>query len=294
MSRSPLKTLGEVFGKIPSKIDIPFALKPAPQCPFRTEVYDAFHKNSGRIKWKNNCNKASPTCSVYQGVVGPTRADECFTDPPVITCPSRFLQKNIIQDIARIAWGKEHEADFYLATEVSIGGKWQVDLALYEKNLTTNEITDFCSAEIQAIDITNNVTKYVEAFRIGADVEDDLKQPGFNWANATIKRLFTQLLFKGYMHHVWGKKLAVIIQDKTLDYIEETVTLATVPTMEKANICILPYRYEQDPDNNDQYRLELVEDRVKRMPYGSFALSTLSIKLPDVLSHQDNFFARTL
>ncbi len=93
---------------------------------------------------------------------------------------------------------------------------------------------------------------------------------------------FVQLLFKGYMHHVWGRRIAVVLQGKALDYIESTVSLATVPTLRGADIVILPYRYVDDPADPAKYLLELVPDRILRVPYASFAPATLSIDVPDV------------
>lgn len=294
MCAAPAEILGEVFGYVPASFTPPFDLEPAPACPFREEVYQAFHKPGGRNPWKRQCDKKTPSCSVYKGPIGPTVLGQAFGEDPIATCPARFLQDNVISDIAKIAWEKPGQPNFSVASEVSLGGKWQVDLALYESDPTSGDVTDFCSVEIQAIDITNSISQHIKAFSTNQPLPGNVKDPGFNWANATIKRLFTQLLFKGYMHHVWGKKIAVVIQDRALDYIERTVTLATVPSMDKADICILPYKYTFDPAHPNQYRLQLAENRVLRIPYGSFALSTLSIELPDLVAHQNNFVAKTL
>jgi len=284
----PTKVLGELLGRSPGLTQHPVTIGSTEPCPFRTALHAQHHDSAAKKTWTSNCVKKSSVCSVYAGATGPAKSGLRQTSGLVCTCPSRFYEPHIIDEIAQHAWGKPPGTRFSVATEVSLGGKWYVDMALFTRDGSGN-VRDFCSVEVQAIDITNSVKKHVDAFVAQGRVAPAIKDPGLNWANATIKRLFTQLLFKGYMHHVWGKKMAVVIQDKTLEYIEDTVTLATVPAMEKADICILPYRYREDSANSAAYTLELVENSVRRVPYGSFALSTLSIQLPDIDQHMQGF-----
>ena len=68
-----------------------------------------------------------------------------------------------------------------------------------------DEIGQFLSVELQAMDITGTVMDAYQALRAG-EIMERKKPYGLNWSNV-YKRYITQLIRKGYFHHHWGTKI---------------------------------------------------------------------------------------
>lgn len=273
---NPEQAIGEVLGLAATHAR-GMAIAPNATCPFASELYDSCCRArvSERLR---QCSKRSRVCAIYEGTSGPERPGQLSIERLISICPSRLVERHVIDDVVDVVWGRRGFRDYSLATEVRLGQHWNVDFVLAELEDTT--VRDFVSIEVQAIDTTGDFKPFLRSLLANEPTVARPKSYGLNWANATIKRLFTQLLFKGYMHHVWRRRIAVVIQDTTLDYIERVVPLSTVPTLQHADIVLMPYKYVHN--NASSYGLELDLSRVKRMPYGSFALATLGIEVSDL------------
>jgi hypothetical protein len=138
----------------------------------------------------------------------------------VVTCPVRFRQNWIIVDDA---------ADFFFSpktrwtslTEVRLkeksgktAGKIDVVLVAYDNH---GKVTDFGALEVQAVYITGNVRNPFEHYMSDPEANANMdwrhkpNYPGPDYPSSSRKRLAPQLIFKGGILNVWGKKTAVAL-----------------------------------------------------------------------------------
>ena len=111
------------------------------------------------------------------------------------------------------------------------------------------EIKQFLSVELQAIDITGSVRSAYDALVAGHELE---KSPtyGLNWKNV-YKRYINQLISKGYYHHHWGTKIVAVIQDAVYDYIcnDADFMRQTEIDSPQVNIVFMSYVFEDGPEH---------------------------------------------
>ena len=143
-----------------------------------------------------------------------------------------------------------------IASEVRMAGFGNVDFVIADIG-QGEEVTEFLSVEVQAIDITGSVMPAYEALR---EVREIDRRPtfGLNWSNV-YKRYITQLIRKGYFHHHWGSKIVAIMQDVVYDYIRDWAEFMRSDDVKgnTVNIIFMVYRYEDDPNSAGAQRLVL-------------------------------------
>ena len=112
-----------------------------------------------------------------------------------------------------------------------------------------DEIGQFLSVELQAMDITGTVMDAYQALRAG-EIMERKKPYGLNWSNV-YKRYITQLIRKGYFHHHWGTKIVAVMQDDVYQYVRDWADfMRTADVRENTvNIIFMSYRYEDDLEN---------------------------------------------
>ena len=127
-------------------------------------------------------------------------------------------------------------------------GFGNVDFVIAEVG-ENDEIGQFLSVELQAIDITGTVMDAYQALRTG-EIMERKKPYGLNWSNV-YKRYITQLIRKGYFHHHWGTKIVAVMQDDVYQYVRDWADfMRTADVRENTvNIIFMSYRYEDDLKN---------------------------------------------
>lgn len=177
---------------------------------------------------------------------------------PVITCPSRFYGDNhqILNRVAAYLLGDT--ANRILIPEVGPTQTYNLDwiTASYDDRL---QLSDYHGIEVLTIDITGSVRPYFEAYLAGKHWEDIEHRYGINWANV-FKRTLPQLLAKGAMLSSYGKKLAVVVQDQLILYLDRTGRLKVEEESNSSlvNLVFFVHELHYSADENI-YRLELAQ-----------------------------------
>jgi len=196
----PKQPLAEVFG-FPIDNQSPEATRYREKrlCPFNNKVPNCT---------KDKANDPLGVCSVKEG------------ESATITCPVRFREEWLIAEDAA-AFFFPSDAKWTSLVEVRLkdrhgqsAGNVDVVLVSYDER---GRVIDFGSCEVQAVYISGNVRAPFEHF-----MEDQAGRHEMDWSghphyprpdylSSSRKRLAPQLLFKGGIFHVWGKKQAVAI-----------------------------------------------------------------------------------
>ena len=251
--------LGEVLGRPAER-----GFDPAEsrfQCPF---IGSKCTKRSASLE-----GEPYPVCSIRQRVAGELKQ--------VCVCPKRFHAVDFIADVVEHCWPGDTPTNVKVASEVRMTGFGNVDFVIAE--LAQNEeVGQFLSVELQAIDITGSVMPAYEALR---EVRELDRRPsyGLNWSNV-YKRYITQLIRKGYFHHHWGTKIVAIMQDVVYDYIRNWADFMRSNDVKgnTVNIIFMTYRYEKDPDDVGAQRLVL--DRVEGTSHANLQQAVLYKEAP--------------
>ena len=183
-----------------------------PRCPFQREHVD--------------CSKEGGMCSMqaYQPNPAPDLSDRIGepTGPPVIMCPKRFDQDDIIPKwLARIAGFRQ----VFIAREIPF--MWntrndkaagRIDIVLSEDNVASQ----WFGLEIQAVYFSGDgMEGDFEALRQDTGhlppMAAGRRRP--DWRSSGAKRLMPQLEVKVPTLRQWGKKLAVAVDRRFFDYI---------------------------------------------------------------------------
>ncbi len=195
-------------------------------CPFA---------GSACIKRGKSDEQPYPVCSVYQ------RA----TNTPIVVCPKRFNEVDIIADVARHVWPNKDVARLKLAREIKMDDFGNVDFVLSEI-MEDGGVNDFVCIELQAIDITGTVRDAYDAIISGHE-EIPKKSFGLNWKNV-YKRYVYQLISKGFYSHHWGTKIVSVLQQDVYDYIKSDAKFPTTSdiTSDQSNVIFMPYKMMWD------------------------------------------------
>jgi len=196
---------------------------------------------------KDKANDPLGVCAIFEG------------QETVIVCPVRFRQDWLIaEDAARFFFPKN--ATWTSLTEVRLNdrngksaGNIDVVLVSYDK---TGKVIDFASLEVQAVYISGNIRKPFEHFTKRPGTNLDWSQgphyPRPDYLSSSRKRLVPQLIYKGGILKMWGKKMAVAIDQSFYSTLPE---MPTAPP-DKADIAWLIYRLRRDKQRNE-FRLIL-------------------------------------
>lgn len=177
----------------------------------------------------------------------------------VVTCPKRFYgdRHALIHDVA--ATLLETESNVVLVPEIGTTPSSTFDWVAVQHDGAGN-VRDYHGIEVQTIDITGSVRPYFEAYMQGRDTTRVRHNYGINWANV-FKRGMPQFLAKAAILGTYGKKLAVVVQDQLLDYINlrsNRMSIEAEPLPHLANVIFFAYRFRHDTTHN-QYTWELAQ-----------------------------------
>ncbi len=203
-------------------------------CPFNNKVPNCT---------KDKANDPLGTCSVFHD--GRT----------VITCPIRFRQEWAIATDAANFFFKPN-ATWTSLTEVRLrdkndGSAGNIDVVLVAYD-DRGKITDFGALEVQAVYISGNVRRPFERFMESPELNanmnwrTEVNYPHPDFLSSSRKRLAPQLLYKGGIIHVWGKKSAVALDSH---FFATLPNLKEVPAI-KAEMAWLIYDLVHDPISN--------------------------------------------
>lgn len=193
-----------------------------------------------------------PVCSLWKN----SKEERDPVRDLICVCPKRFYQIDWLKAVVENCWPFEPPQNPVVATEVKMKGFGNVDFVIADQD-ADGSIGNFLSVELQAIDITGSVFPAYKALRAGDQLP---KRPtyGFNWDNV-YKRYITQLIRKGYFHHHWGTKIVAVIQDQVYQTVIDKADFmrSTDITSPTVNIIFMTYVFEDDPENEGQFRPKL-------------------------------------
>lgn len=245
MPCNPELIIGEVLGRKSHKGFDPAAH--GYECPF---IQTRCPKRSQNLA----NNEPYPVCTLWKRTDGEADPSRDL----IFVCPKRFYAVDFLTEVIEHCWPGDKPVNPQIAREVKMAGFGNVDFVIADVK-DDNEIEQFLSVELQAIDITGSVFPAYQAIRAGQDLAARPNY-GFNWDNV-YKRYITQLIRKGFFHHHWNTKIVAVIPEQVYQYIHsraafmKTVDVKNDPTV---NIIFMTYRLEHDPTRPGEYRPRLV------------------------------------
>ena len=252
-------SLGEILGRPAERGFDPTASRF--QCPF---IGSTCTKRSTSLG-----SEPYPVCSIRRRVAGELKQ--------ICVCPKRFYSVDFLADVVEHCWPGDPPSNPKIASEVRMAGFGNVDFVIADIG-RDEEVSQFLSVELQAIDITGSVMPAYEALR---EVRELDRRPSFglNWSNV-YKRYITQLIRKGYFHHHWGTKIVAVMQDVVYDYIRDWAEFMRSDDVKgnTVNIIFMAYRYEDDP--NDVGAQRLVLDKVEGTSHANLQQAVLYKEAP--------------
>jgi len=200
--------LAEVFGfPIDSNSAEAIRCRKHRLCPFGNRVPNCT---------KDKANNPLGVCSIYDG------------RDVVITCPVRFREDWIIAEDAASFFFPQ-SSKWTTLTEVRLkdkhgksAGNIDVVLVCYDD---FGKVTDFGALEVQAVYISGNIRNPFEEFLRNPaqgrsfDWTGHPNYPNPDYLSSSRKRLAPQLIFKGGILDVWGKKTAVALNGGAFEAI---------------------------------------------------------------------------
>lgn len=206
-------------------------------CPFNNRVPSCT---------KDKANDPLGVCSIYH------------ENEIVVTCPVRFRQDwLVVEDAANFFFTKG--TSWTSLSEVKLTDKHggvagNIDLVLVAYD-NRGRITNFGSLEIQAVYISGNIRRPFERYmthrkRGKAANWDGTNFPKPDFLSSSRKRLVPQMLYKGGILKVWGKKQAVALQRAFFETLPELKTVKP----EEADIAWLLYDLKLD-ESTKQFNL---------------------------------------
>ncbi len=167
-------------------------------CPFN---------RTSNICTKDKAESPLGVCSIY------------YSDKPVINCPIRFQEGDLIFRKAADFFFEQDEG-WDILSEIRLkdkdgktAGNIDYVLVLRDKN---GKLIDFASLEIQSVYITGNLRKpfekYIEQQNPAFEWNERYNYPKPDYLSSSRKRLIPQMLQKGGIFKNWKKKQAVALQ----------------------------------------------------------------------------------
>jgi len=171
---------------------------------------------------------------------------------PIIICPKRFYEAPLLKDILELAWPGALPLNPQLVHEIRMGKVGNVDFVVADVDMEANEIRNFISAELQAVDITGSVEPAYAAITLSEPREGKCCY-NFNYANVR-KRFVTQLIHKGFFHHHWKAKMVAVVQGHIYENIRKAIHFAEIDP-KKSNVLFLQYdlMLEQGPEHEEYH-----------------------------------------
>ncbi len=209
-----------------------------------------FHNKKGPKCTKSSKTNPLGVCSVFEG------------NQPAITCPVRFTQDWImlndaaafvLPNVAGPNWSPVPEVKLVDDAGKSAGN---IDYVLAQLD-EFGEIVDFGAVEVQAVYISGNVRDPFNKYMAQRPHHEMTWRGNIrpDYLSSSRKRLLPQLVYKGSILREWGKRTAVILQDRFYNTLPD---LDEVPP-EKADIAWFTYHLDHDAGSN---RFKLVRNRI--------------------------------
>jgi hypothetical protein len=217
----PLNVIAEVLGEPADQMRNP--ANAGYLCPFRNGVC---------IKTSKLLEAPAPVCSIHRRIGGGA--------PPICTCPVRFYESNITEDVIRECWIGAPPENPRLAHEISMEKFGKVDLVISDVDRSSARVRRFLPVELQAVDITGTVLPSYVALTNSQMVANRPKY-GLNWANVR-KRFISQLIAKGYYCHHWGTRIVAVVQADLFEQFQRHARAAEV-RLEESNIVFMLYQF---------------------------------------------------
>lgn len=231
--RDPANWIGEVLGIPAAEMREPATAEY--RCPYIT---------SPCIKRGHQTDDPYPVCSLYKWE---GRGNARRPRSLVCTCPKRFYQADLVNDVITHCWPGGRPRNPQTAYEVKMAGFGNVDFVVADIDPAGPRVRDFLSVELQAVDITGTYGPAYDALTTRGSLQKAPKY-NFNWANV-YKRYLTQLVGKGFFHHQWGTKIVAVVQDVLYEYFQSRARFPQLdPKEPTANIVFLVYGFDRVED----------------------------------------------
>lgn len=170
--------------------------------------------------------KSLPEVSI--GSCSVRRRDE---EDPIMICPARFLERRqIFMDCMHLLTQHEPGNELHVVQEVPIPGG-SVDYFLC--SASRRRVKDFVAIEIQTLDTTGTVwperQRFLAATGVSVEPQDVASRMhfGLNW-KMTAKTILVQMHHKVSTFEQLGKKLALVLQDSLLRYMQREFSFGHV------------------------------------------------------------------
>lgn len=207
---------------------------------FKSELCPFSNKKCFKIR-KSNPDQTIGSCIVS------------YKNKPLIICPNRFLERDIIFKDLTGFLKPGHE--YRVVPEIKVPGG-SIDYCLI--SLKRGKVLDFLGIEIQALDTTGSSG-------IWEAREDYFKGKlrtsygyGVNW-KMTAKTALIQLLHKTETFEELGKKIVVVMQDSLYDYISKEFDTSSVKKGLNSNTVI--FRIYTCVESRRNFSLVFAENR---------------------------------
>jgi hypothetical protein len=224
LAHDPLDVIAEVLGEPADEMRNPANAEYL--CPFI----------DSRCTKQGHANTAPlPICSLYR------RGTRAKGAPPICTCPERFYEADLREDVIRECWVGAKPKNPVVVREVGMQKFGNVDLVvadITEKPVVS--VSRFLPVELQAVDITGSVVPYYEALTASKKLTKG-HQYNFNWANVR-KRFISQLVAKGYYCHQWGTRIVAVVQEELFESFERHAKLPETK-LSQSNIVFMLYQF---------------------------------------------------
>lgn len=259
MSVDPLKVVGEILGEPARLMRNP--VNAGYECPFMESLCT---KRSQKI------DGPYPICSVWAGRSKP--------NPYLMSvCPKRFYQVDFFNDVIEHCWpNTEGPTNPRVVSEIQMAGFGNVDFVIADLNEQENEVVDFVSVEMQAVDITGSVEPAYQGIINSQGLVD--VSYGINWANVR-KRYVTQLVTKGFFHHHWNSRIVAVLQTRLYDYMRQHINFDELPPNTGGNTVVFMLYDFQPKDGEEGHSLVL--DRVVGTSHNSLMMGAMYQAIPD-------------
>ena len=192
--------------------------------------------NGKCVKVSRILDVPAPVCAVYR------RRDGSGASPPICTCPKRFFESDVVNDVIKECWvgQKPDKHHVVVAHEVQMEKFGKVDFVIAERDDAKLKIKVFLPVELQAVDITGSVLPEYMALT-SSQMADKQPSYGFNWANVR-KRFISQLIAKGYFCHHWGTRIVAVVQSDLFDEFQRHAKAPAV-SIKDSNIVFMLYQF---------------------------------------------------
>lgn len=261
MRIDPLKVIGEILGEPADQMRNP--VNADYRCPFI---------NAQCVKKSQAISGPFPVCTIWHG------GRRSGRDPQLMcVCPKRLYQIDIVNDVINHCWPPgDAPANPRVAYEVNMAEFGKVDMVIADLDDRTEDVKNFVSVELQAVDISGSYVPAYEGVLYGRD--EVSVTYGINWKNVR-KRFISQLIDKGIYHYHWGTRIVAVIQTPLYNELHRTIQFDELASDAGGNtIIFMLYDYQPDSAFPGAYRLEL--DRVVGTSHNSLMMASLYHPVP--------------